>query len=97
MGKKKLSAVIEHFPEQSAVEDIASKSPSLCGVKVEFNVKRIHGHGPEQQEHERIIKVPFSTSHARYKFLQNFVSAKKKKLLSGLLPVFHRPWGLQSA
>ncbi|KAH7709875.1 hypothetical protein AAVH_22840 [Aphelenchoides avenae] len=77
--KKKLSAVIERLPEQSAEEDIAvvTEIAERCGVKDELNTERIHRHGREQPERGRIIKVPFSTSHARDKFLQNFASVKK--------------------
>jgi hypothetical protein len=77
--KKKLSAVIERLPEQSADEDAAvvTEIAERCGVKDELVAERIHRHGREQPERGRIIKVPFSTSHARDKFLQNFASVKK--------------------
>ncbi|KAH7703695.1 hypothetical protein AAVH_29132, partial [Aphelenchoides avenae] len=57
--KKKLSAVIERLPEQSAEEDIAvvAEIAERCGVKDELNAERIHRHGREQPERGRIIKT----------------------------------------
>jgi hypothetical protein len=86
--RKKLRAVLEGIDEQSHDDDVAliRNIAEKCGVAADLDAEHIHRHGREQQERGRIIKVPFSSSDSRNKFLRSFVSVKKSLKLDSKFP-----------